>query len=61
MKQVIGEIIVHPEIVERIGNAARQKVFADLTWEAKAKQILSLYRNVLSEPSRPLKHINMTS
>ena len=57
MKQAIREIILHPEIVERIGGAARQKVLANLTWEAKAKQILSLYRKVLSEPSRSLEHI----
>jgi glycosyltransferase involved in cell wall biosynthesis len=57
MKRVIGEIILHPEIVEKIGNSARQKVLADLTWEAKAKRILSLYRKVLSEPSRVLEHI----
>jgi glycosyltransferase involved in cell wall biosynthesis len=51
MKRVIKEIILCPEIVERIGKAARKKVFANLTWEAKAKQILSLYETVLSEPS----------
>jgi glycosyltransferase involved in cell wall biosynthesis len=48
MRRAIGEIIDHPEVLERLGAAARQRVLADLTWDAKARQILSVYRTALA-------------
>jgi hypothetical protein len=48
MKRAIGELVHHPKVLDKFGVAARQKVLADLTWDAKAQQILSIYRAVLT-------------
>lgn len=52
-ERVIGTIIQSPEILDRIGAAAREKVLNHLTWEAKAKQILAVYERVLANSSKP--------
>jgi glycosyltransferase involved in cell wall biosynthesis len=49
MNRAIGEIIRHPEVLEKFGAAARQKVLANFTWDAKAQQILAVYRSVASK------------
>jgi hypothetical protein len=48
MKRAIGELVHHPKVLDKFGAAARQKVLADLTWDAKAQQVLSIYRAVLA-------------
>jgi glycosyltransferase involved in cell wall biosynthesis len=56
MKRAIGEIIHRPEVLEKLGGAARQKVLANLTWDAKAQQILAVYRAVLAGATRLSPH-----
>jgi len=48
LRQTIDGIIRAPEILDRLGAAAREKVHEKLTWEAKADQILSVYHAVLN-------------
>jgi glycosyltransferase involved in cell wall biosynthesis len=48
LRLAIGNIVRSPEILERLGAAAREKVRAKLTWQAKASQILAVYDAVLS-------------
>jgi glycosyltransferase involved in cell wall biosynthesis len=47
MRRAIADIIRSPEILDSLGSAARQKVLTKLTWDAKAQQILAIYRAVL--------------
>jgi glycosyltransferase involved in cell wall biosynthesis len=49
MNRAIGEIIRHPEVLEKYGAAARQRVLANFTWDAKAQQVLAVYRNIISK------------
>lgn len=51
-KEAIGIVIQKPEILGALGSAARQKVLKNLTWEAKAQQILEVYQAVLSKTGR---------
>jgi len=48
LKMAIGDIIRAPEIVDRLGKAGRRRVLEKFTWDAKAKQILTVYDAVLS-------------
>jgi glycosyltransferase involved in cell wall biosynthesis len=48
-KTAIRQAIEKPEILQVLGSAARQKVAANLTWEAKAQQILGVYEAVLAK------------
>jgi glycosyltransferase involved in cell wall biosynthesis len=47
MKSAIGDVIRHPEMLDKFGAAGRRKVAEKLTWDAKAKQILAVYQAVL--------------
>ncbi len=44
----IGNVVRCPTILDELGEAARQKVARELTWEAKANQILAVYEAVLA-------------
>jgi glycosyltransferase involved in cell wall biosynthesis len=48
MRLAIENIIRAPETLDRLGAAARQKVRKTLTWEAKANQLIAVYKAVLS-------------
>ena len=48
MRGAIGNVVRAPDILVRLGQAARQKVREKLTWEAKANQILAAYDTVLT-------------
>ena len=48
LRLAIGKIVHSPEILDRLGAAAREKVRARLTWQAKASQILAVYSAALS-------------
>ncbi len=48
---VLAEAAAHPDEVARRGAAARARVLAHFTWEAKARQIVSVYHWVL-QPGR---------
>ena len=45
---VIEQIIQTPNILNKLGKAAREHVRRDLTWDAKARQIAAVYETVLS-------------
>ena len=47
MRRVIGDVIRSPEILDKLGAAGRRKVSEKLTWDAKANQILAVYRALL--------------
>jgi glycosyltransferase involved in cell wall biosynthesis len=48
-KTAIKLIIERPDILVALGSAGRQKVIANLTWEAKAHQILHVYETVMAK------------
>jgi glycosyltransferase involved in cell wall biosynthesis len=49
LRFAIDDIIRSPEILNKLGFAAHQKAIKELSWDAKAKQILRVYRAVLAE------------
>jgi glycosyltransferase involved in cell wall biosynthesis len=48
LRLAIGNVVQCPEILDRLGAAARQKARAKLTWQAKASQIVAVYDAALS-------------
>jgi glycosyltransferase involved in cell wall biosynthesis len=48
-RDAIRAVIGAPDILDRLGAAARQKVVQEFTWEAKAKKINAIYRSVVSK------------
>jgi len=48
MAQAIDQVIRSPESLDTFGAAGRRKVLEKLTWDAKANQILAVYKAVLS-------------
>ena len=48
LRAVIGNIIRSPEMLDRLGAAAREKVLEKLTWDAKANQIVAVYDAILA-------------
>jgi glycosyltransferase involved in cell wall biosynthesis len=48
MRQAIRKVIGSPEVLDKLGAAARQKVVEKLTWDAKAHQIMAVYEAVLT-------------
>lgn len=51
-ERIIGQIMQSPEILDKIGAAARRKVLSEFTWEAKAKKIINIYRDVLANTGK---------
>ena len=47
-RQAIATVIRSPELLDRFGSAARDKVQATLTWEAKADQVVRVYDTVMT-------------
>jgi len=41
----------NPELRSRMGEAARQRVLAEFTWEKKSEAMLTIYRRVLGQPA----------
>jgi glycosyltransferase involved in cell wall biosynthesis len=41
----------NPELRARMGEAARQRVLAEFTWEKKSEAILAIYRRALGQPT----------
>ncbi len=50
LRLAIAKVVRCPEILDKLGAAARQKVARELTWEAKVNQILAVYDAVLAAP-----------
>jgi len=48
VRLAIARVVRAPEILNKLGAAAREKVREVLTWEAKANQIIAVYHAVLS-------------
>ena len=48
MRRAIGNVIRSPKILDKFGTAGREKVLRQLTWKAKAHQIVNVYEAVLS-------------
>jgi glycosyltransferase involved in cell wall biosynthesis len=49
LRSAIGNLIENPNLLDTFAKAARQKVIADYTWEAKAAQIKQVYDTVLAK------------
>ena len=52
-RNLLSELVQSPEQVERIGQAAKARVFRLFTWEVKARQVFEIYRWVLGERNKP--------
>jgi glycosyltransferase involved in cell wall biosynthesis len=56
LRQTLAQCAEHPEQLEEKSRAAMQRVRAHFTWDAKARQVLSIYRQLLYpglEPQKP--------
>jgi glycosyltransferase involved in cell wall biosynthesis len=49
LRVAIGNLIGNPNLLDGFSKAARQKVLANYTWEAKAIQIKQVYTAVLAK------------
>lgn len=52
-RRVLEDLADHPERAREIGERARARVYRHFTWEAKARQVVEVYRWVLGERDRP--------
>lgn len=52
MRQAFERIIAAPDALIQMGKAAQEKVRRELTWQAKAEQILSVYATALRSRTR---------
>jgi glycosyltransferase involved in cell wall biosynthesis len=52
-RQTLEELAASPGRARRIGAQARSRVYRLFTWDAKARQILEVYRWVLNERGKP--------
>ncbi|MGB3299732.1 MAG: glycosyltransferase family 4 protein [Phormidesmis sp.] len=48
-RQVLGEIVAHPEKIDVMGQRSRQRILDKFTWQERAQQTLDVYRWVLSK------------
>jgi glycosyltransferase involved in cell wall biosynthesis len=46
-RTAIADVLRSPEKLNQLGASARAKVISEFTWEAKAQQILSIYKTVI--------------
>ena len=47
MTTILNRLVEDPSVLTALGNAARRRVFTHFTWEAKARQVLAVYRYVM--------------
>jgi glycosyltransferase involved in cell wall biosynthesis len=52
-RDILGELAEDPAPLVRIGERARRRVHALFTWEAKARQVVEVYRWILGHGPRP--------
>ena len=52
-RQVLGELAADPSGLRRMGERARERVLKHFTWDAKARQMLDIYRWVCGEGAKP--------
>jgi glycosyltransferase involved in cell wall biosynthesis len=60
MRQAICGVIQAPGILDELGDAGRKKVQENLTWQAKAKQILSVYESVM-RGEKDFRHLDYSN
>jgi starch synthase len=53
MRNAITELANNPSRLSMMGAAARKRVMANFTWDAKARQVVQVYRWVLGQGPRP--------
>ncbi|MCA9290485.1 MAG: glycosyltransferase [Phycisphaerales bacterium] len=49
LRETLGAIVDDPAGLDRRGQVARERVWRDFTWPAKARRLLEIYRSVLPE------------
>jgi len=59
MLEAIEFITSSPQVLAKLGNAARQDVIQNLTWEAKARQIASVYEAAIGDREYQIGHTNL--
>lgn len=47
MRTILENLATHPETIRPMGQRARERVFQEFTWEAKARQVLGIYGKCL--------------
>jgi Glycosyltransferase len=47
LAEAIDYLIEHPQVRERIGKAARERVLKTFTWENAAKQMVKVYQEAI--------------
>ncbi len=52
-RQVLGELAADPSGLRSMGARARERVLKHFTWDAKARQMLDIYRWVCGEGAKP--------
>nr|WP_249803755.1 glycosyltransferase family 4 protein [Bradyrhizobium zhengyangense] len=50
IRAALGTVIATPEVLDSYAQSARKKVAEELTWNAKAKQVLRIYNAILASP-----------
>ncbi|GAB6060085.1 glycosyltransferase family 4 protein [Desulfonatronum parangueonense] len=52
LRGILEDLVTHPETIRPMGQRAREWVFREFTWDAKARRVLEIYQECLPEPSR---------
>jgi glycosyltransferase involved in cell wall biosynthesis len=52
-RQILGELALSPDRRRAMGERARRRVYAQFTWDVKARQIFEVYRWVLGQRGKP--------
>lgn len=52
-REVLAQIVRHPHTIRAMGQRARDRVLRHFTWDAKARQVLEVYRWVLRRRGKP--------
>ncbi len=52
-RATLSRLVANPEVIPQMGAKARERVLTHFTWDAKAAQVLEVYRWVLGERAKP--------
>jgi glycosyltransferase involved in cell wall biosynthesis len=53
LRSLLGELTMDPARIDPMGEAAVRRAHACFTWDAKARQVLGVYRWVIGERAKP--------
>lgn len=53
VREVLEKLVADPSVIRPMGERARARIFQYFTWEAKARQVLEVYRWALGERGQP--------